>query len=149
VAGFDPEGFPVGGDGPILIVPYREQVAENVILPGVAGPASDRLPGRGDGLVECLQPLFALLSPDVVRVALRGRLEQGDRRRRITGLSQRGGELENAGGRELGDLPILGQCPQGRALFSDVRAFDQRAEPVAIGVGVGISAAIPILCAVP
>ena len=76
VAGFDPEGFPVGGDGSILIAPDREQVAENVILPGVAGPASDRLPGRGDGLVERLQPLFALLStqkdraqaPDVPRL---------------------------------------------------------------------------------
>ena len=59
VAGFDPEGLPVGGDGPIRIAPDREQVAEDVMLPGVTGPASDRLPGRGDGLVDRLQPLVA------------------------------------------------------------------------------------------
>ena len=60
--GCDPEGFPVGGAGFLLIAPGREQVAEDVMLPGVTGPAFDRLPGRGDGLVERLQPLFTPLS---------------------------------------------------------------------------------------
>src|SRR6516165_1837751 len=31
VAGFDPEGFPVGGDGSIRVAPDREQVAEDVM----------------------------------------------------------------------------------------------------------------------
>ena len=39
MAGFDPESVAVGSDGPILIAPDREQVPENVILTGVAGPA--------------------------------------------------------------------------------------------------------------
>ena len=76
VAGFDPQGFPVGGDGPIRIAPGREQVAEQVILPGVTGPAFNVRTGRRDGLVECLQALFTLLStqkdraqaPDVPRI---------------------------------------------------------------------------------
>ena len=64
VAGFDPEGFSVGGDGPILIAPDGKQVAQDVILPGVAGPSCDCIPGRGNGLVQRFQPLFALLSSE-------------------------------------------------------------------------------------
>ena len=199
VAGFNLEGFPVGGDGSIRIAPDREQVAEDLRLASVTRAACDRIPRRGDGLIDRLQPLFAPLStqedcaqapdvprlpgshldervkrgdrvlgsshlieqvaqvmgrlrsqrprggvvthrffsprrqlredlgqvvvdPDVARVALRGRLEQGDRRRPITGQSERSSELKDAGGRELGDLPILRQGPQGCALTLNVRA---------------------------
>jgi hypothetical protein len=59
VAGFDPEGVTIGGDGSVLIAPDGEQVTEDVMLSGVVGPAADHLTGHGDGLVERLQPLFA------------------------------------------------------------------------------------------
>ena len=76
VARLNPKGFPVGGDGPVLIAPDPEQMAQKVILRSVAGPVSDRRSRRGDGLVDCLQPLITLLStqkdcaqaPDVPRL---------------------------------------------------------------------------------
>src|SRR6516165_12837036 len=69
-----------------------------------------------------------VVDPDVVRMALCGRLEQGDRYTRIARFSQRRGELENAGGRQLGELAILSQGEEGGALLSDVRTLDQSAE---------------------
>jgi hypothetical protein len=95
VAGFDPEGFPVGDDRSIRIAPDREQVTEDVRLPVVAGPACDRLPGHGDCLVERLQPLLARASsqkdraqaPDVPRLRgphLRASVGSTDARKEAT-----------------------------------------------------------------